>query len=40
MEEEKILKVDAKRQLEELQALVKGYIEVVPCTENGCNNDC
>jgi hypothetical protein len=33
--EEKIVKVDAERQLEELQALVKGYIEVVPCTEVG-----
>jgi hypothetical protein len=41
--EEKILKVDVKHQLEELQALVKGYIELVPCTEVGkvmiCNEE-
>lgn len=34
--EEKIIKIDSDSQLEELQALVKGYIEIVPCTENGC----
>tara|TARA_R110002051_G_scaffold325794_1_gene431364 strand:+ start:2127 stop:2417 length:291 start_codon:yes stop_codon:yes gene_type:complete len=33
--EEKIVKVDIDHQLEELQALVKGYIELVPCTETG-----
>ena len=33
--EESIKQIDTSHQLEELQALVKGYIELVPTTEAG-----